>query len=159
MNQIFNTITYLHENDIFDINLKLENIILIEKTIKSNKKIIKSKKTKELSNQDNFKKKIETKLSILGYLKDFYSNSELDEIKYYAPEIIEQIEQNNLTKKNNKKKTHRPTSILANQNMNNFSHLFKNYQNANIDILWTLNLRQSDNSTNLKIQIIKMVIK
>ena len=101
MNQIFNTITYLHENDIFDINLKLENIILIEKTIKSNKKIIKSKKTKELSNQDNFKKKIETKLSILGYLKDFYSNSELDEIKYYAPEIIEQIEQNNLTKKNN----------------------------------------------------------
>ena len=57
--------------------------------------------------------------------------------------------------KNNKKKTHRPTSILANQNMNNFSHLFKNYQNANIDILWTLNLRQSDNSTNLKKEKLK----
>ncbi len=51
--------------------------------------------------------------------------------------------------KNNKdnniqQKVHRPTSALANQNMNNFSHLFKNNQNTNIDILWTLNLRQPE---------------
>ena len=50
--------------------------------------------------------------------------------------------------KNNKdnniqQKVHRPTSALANQNMNNFSHLFKN-NNSNMDILWTLNLRQPD---------------
>lgn len=45
---------------------------------------------------------------------------------------------------NIKKASHRPTSALANQNMNNFSHLFKNNQNTNIDIIWTLNLRQSN---------------
>ena len=39
MNQIFNTITYLHDNDMFDINLKLENIIVLEKTIKSKRKV------------------------------------------------------------------------------------------------------------------------
>ncbi len=40
-------------------------------------------------------------------------------------------------------KKHRPTSALVNQNMNNFAHLFKN-NNSNIDILWTLNLRNSE---------------
>ena len=45
---------------------------------------------------------------------------------------------------NSKKLNHRPTSALANQNMNNFAHLFKNNQNNNVDILWTLNLRNSD---------------
>ena len=108
MNQILNSITYLHDNDIFDINLKLENIILVEKTIKMQKKKIikKAKKSQEnennneeKNNQNNFKRKIEITLSILGYLKDFYK-SDLNAIKYYAPEIIEQIEQNNLTKKN-----------------------------------------------------------
>lgn len=46
--------------------------------------------------------------------------------------------------KNTKISNHRPISALANQNMNNFAHLFKNNQNANVDILWTLNLRNSD---------------
>ena len=45
---------------------------------------------------------------------------------------------------NIKKTSHRPTSALANQNMNNFSHLLKNTQNTNIDIIWTLNLRKSN---------------
>ena len=47
-----------------------------------------------------------------------------------------------LVKSYNTKK-HRPTSALVNQNMNNFAHLFKN-NNSNIDILWTLNLRNSE---------------
>jgi len=64
-----------------------------------------------------------------------------------------------IIKPNKPKKIHRPTSVLANQNMNNFSHLFKNYQNANIDILWTLSLRQSDNSTNLKNEKLKNKIE
>ena len=46
-------------------------------------------------------------------------------------------------KDNTPKRTHRPTSALANQNMNNFSHLFKN-NNSNMEILWTLNLRQPE---------------
>ena len=46
-------------------------------------------------------------------------------------------------KDNTPRRVHRPTSALANQNMNNFSHLFKN-NNSNMDILWTLNLRQPD---------------
>ena len=39
---------------------------------------------------------------------------------------------------------HRPTSALANQNINNISHLFKNNHYSNVDILWTLNLRNTD---------------
>jgi hypothetical protein len=39
---------------------------------------------------------------------------------------------------------------LANQNINNFTHLFKNNQNSNINILWTLSLRQSVYGSNLK---------
>ena len=39
---------------------------------------------------------------------------------------------------------HRPTSALANQNMNNIAHLYKNNQNSKVDILWTLNLRNTN---------------
>ena len=44
---------------------------------------------------------------------------------------------------------HRPTSALSCQNMNNFAHLFKNNQNTNVDILWTLNLRNYNNNIDL----------
>ena len=53
-----------------------------------------------------------------------------------------------LVKTINKKK-HRPTSALANQNMNNIAHLFKNNHYSNVDILWTLNLRNTDLSYDL----------
>lgn len=48
-----------------------------------------------------------------------------------------------LVKSINKQK-HRPTSALVNQNINNISHLFKNNHYSNVDILWTLNLRNTD---------------
>ena len=57
---------------------------------------------------------------------------------------INHIKLINLTKR--KKPEKRLTSVLANQNMNNFAHLYKHNQNSKLDILWTLNLRQSDTS-------------
>ena len=47
---------------------------------------------------------------------------------------------------NSKNSNLRPTSALSNQNMNNIAHLFKS-KNSNIDILWTLNLRKSEYTT------------
>ena len=57
---------------------------------------------------------------------------------------INHIKLINLTKR--KKPEKRLTSVLANQNMNNFANLYKHNQNSKLDILWTLNLRQSDTS-------------
>ena len=44
---------------------------------------------------------------------------------------------------------HRAISSLANQNINNIAHLFKKSNYSNVDILWTLNLRNSDSSYGL----------
>lgn len=79
-------------------------------------------------------------------LKKFKINQK-NSIRSLSSENIKQ-EKIKILKPSNLKKpnvAHRPTSALENQNMNNFSHLFKNSQNTNIDILWTLNLRQPDN--------------
>lgn len=65
-------------------------------------------------------------------------------IKVLSQENIKEKKVKIINPINIKKASHRPTSALANQNMNNFSHLFKNNQNTNIDIIWTLNLRQSN---------------
>ena len=90
------------------------------------------------------------------------SNIKLRKIRLTKNNLIRVVSSENpqsknikIIKSNTQKKTHRPTSALANQNMNNFAHLFKNNQNTNIDILWTLNLRQSENNTNLKKEKLK----
>ena len=78
------------------------------KILKKNKKIKKNKEhSGEIRNtnskdiiiqQNSLKRKIDIKLSIIGYLKDSYDISDLNSIKYYSPEIIEQIEKGNLAK-------------------------------------------------------------
>ena len=90
------------------------------------------------------------------------SNIKLKKIRLTKNNLIRVVSSENpqsknikIIKSNTQKKIHRPTSALANQNMNNFAHLFKNNQNTNIDILWTLNLRQSENNTNLKKEKLK----
>lgn len=77
-------------------------------------------------------------------LKKKSSLSKKIPIRVLSQENITQKKVKILNPTNIKKPSHRPTSALANQNMNNFAHLFKNNQNTNIDIIWTLNLRQSN---------------
>ena len=52
------------------------------------------------TNSKNSKRKVDIKISVIDYLKFSYDISDLNSIKYYSPEIIEQIEQNNLDKYN-----------------------------------------------------------
>lgn len=59
------------------------------------------------------------------------------------------LKQIRLVKQPIKKTFHRPTSAFAYQNINNIVHLFKNNKNNKVDILWTLNLRNSDFSFDL----------
>ena len=106
----------MHENLISDIDLQSDRLITSEIALKkSEKKMLKKrKKTKEmndeisitntqdiLNKQNSMGRKITVKISIIGYLIDSYDISNLNSIKYYSPEIIEQIEKGNLTKNNN----------------------------------------------------------
>ena len=115
MNQIFDAINYLHEKDIFNIELKLENLYIQEMTIKIKKRTLRDgKKKKENSNNDkdqkeneNLKRKIQVNISVLGYLNEKYEASDINYLKYYSPEIVEQIEKddikkNNINEENNK---------------------------------------------------------
>ena len=108
MNQLLNSIVFLHENGIFDIGLNLDEIIIIQISLKTVKRQLKrGKKTLDDKNNNTEKKEIENelikkryelKLSALGYLNENYEDSNLDYIVFYPPEIIEQIEKNELTK-------------------------------------------------------------
>ena len=116
MNQILNSIMYLHDNEIFDVSLQIDNLILFELTLKSRtKRIIKKGKNQELNNsvnsmnsnnggkkiiQNPLKRKLEINLLTIGYLKDYYDISDLNHILYYSPEIIEKIEKNDIMKRN-----------------------------------------------------------
>ena len=116
MNQILNSIMYLHDNEIFDISLQIDNLILFEFTLKSRtKRIMKKGKNQELNNsvnsmnsnsggkkpiQNPLKRKLEINLLTIGYLKDYYDISDLNHILYYSPEIIEKIEKNDIMKRN-----------------------------------------------------------
>ena len=106
MNQILNSIMYLHDKNIFNIGLKLDEIILIEMSMKSGKKkLLKKKSDKKVNKEEDkkendVKKKYEIKLSTINYLKENY-DTDIDSLYYYSPEIIEQIEDNNLTKEFN----------------------------------------------------------
>ena len=106
MNQLLNSIIFLHDSDIFKIELNLHNILVYEISIKSKKKILRKKVKKADPNTDEDKKengkeeikrKTEVKLSVLGYLNENYS-SELENLMFYPPEIIEQIENENMKK-------------------------------------------------------------
>ena len=105
----------MHQNLISDIDLQSDRLITSEIALKkSEKKMLKKrKKTKEmndeisitntqdiLNKQKSMGRKITVKISIIGYLIDSYDISTLHSIKYYSPEIIEQIETGNLTKNN-----------------------------------------------------------
>ena len=60
------------------------------------------------------------------------------------------LKQIRLVKQATKQPFHRPTSVLAYKNINNIIHLYKNNNNSKVDIMWTLNLRNSEFSFDLK---------
>lgn len=108
MNQLFNSIIYLHNKDIFNIELRLNKIVIIEFIIKKKKKTLlrkgkKSKKNiddnkdKEEKEKEEIERKINVLVSVWGYLKENYS-SEPEYLIYYPPEVIEQIETKNIKK-------------------------------------------------------------
>ena len=82
MNNILSSIQYLHELNIFNIGLKLDEIILIENSL------IESEETK-----------YKIKISLKNYIKEKYDINDINSFLYYPPEIIEQIENNNLVKR------------------------------------------------------------
>lgn len=100
MNYLFNSIVYLHEKNVFNIELKLKVLSISEILIKSTKKILKKKKKSEEENNDNSKTKVnyELKLCVVDYLEENYELTEVDKLLFYSPEIFEQIEQNNIIK-------------------------------------------------------------
>lgn len=113
MNQILSSIMYLHQNDIFDISLQIDDLLLLEITLKSRTKTIlklgknsreinknKSNNEQNKISQNPLKRKLEVKLLSVGYLKDYYDISDLNRISYYSPEIVEKIENNNILKNN-----------------------------------------------------------
>ena len=101
MNQILNSIIYLHDKNIFNIGLKIEDLFFIEMSIKAGKKkLLKKKNMKEDKKENEVKKKYEIKLSTINYLKEKYE-TDIDSLYYYSPEIIEQIELNNVIKEFN----------------------------------------------------------
>ena len=108
MEQILNSIIYLHEKNIFNIGLKLDEIILFEMTLKAGKiKLLKKKNDQKEVNKDNedkkgneTKKKYDIKISTINYLKENYETTDINSLFYYSPEIIEQIEENDLIKNN-----------------------------------------------------------
>ena len=108
MEQILNSIIYLHEKNIFNIGLKLDEIIFFEITLKVGKiKLLKKKNDQKEVNKDNedkkgneTKKKYDIRISTINYLKENYETTNINSLFYYSPEIIEQIEENDLIKNN-----------------------------------------------------------
>jgi len=100
MNYLFNSIVYLHEKNVYNIELKSKVLSINSITLKSSKKILKKKKqndgekSKKTQNIVNY----ELKLSVVDYLKENYELSDTDILLFYSPEIFEQIEQNNIIK-------------------------------------------------------------
>jgi serine/threonine protein kinase len=106
--QILDSIVYLHEQNVFNIGLKLDNIVLNE-TIsgKGKKRHLNSKEndgTEKLKKTNTIEKKYEVKISIVDYLIEEYEKTNIEEIVYYSPEIIEQNENNDFIKRNYKEK-------------------------------------------------------
>ena len=121
MNQLLNSIIFLHESDIFKIELDLHNFMVYEISIKSKKTTLRKKGKKADPNTDDEKKenekveikrKTEVKLSVLGYLNENYS-LELEHLIFYPPEIIEQIENENMKKNSDEEEENDKTDEWA----------------------------------------------
>ena len=106
--QILTSIVYLHEKNVFNIGLKLDNIVLNE-TIsgKGRKRNLNAKgndNTEKLKKTNTIEKKLEVKIPVVDYLNEEYEKKDINDIVYYSPEIIEQNENNDFIKKNYKEK-------------------------------------------------------
>ena len=110
MNQILNSVVFLHENNIYNFGLALDKILIYEIKLRAKKTNLRQrKKAKEKTDEEKaseeskknedkkIKQKIEIRISTIGYLKEKY-DSDINSIIYYPPEILEQIENNNLIK-------------------------------------------------------------
>lgn len=106
--QILNIVTSLHEKNVFNIGLKLEDIVLNETISGKGRK-------RELGEVNNsaeglekkktiVEKKYEVKIPIVDYLNEEYERTDINDIVYYSPEIIEQNENNDFIKRNYKEK-------------------------------------------------------
>jgi len=108
--QILDSIVYLHEQNVFNIGLKLDNIVLNEtisgkgKKRKLNAKENENDNTEKLKKTNTIEKKYEVKISIVDYLIEEYEKTYIEDISYYSPEIIEQNESNDFIKRNYKEK-------------------------------------------------------
>ena len=103
---IVSTIIYLHELNIFNIGLKLDDIIFIEISMKG-KRVLPGKKNKNKNNINNEEKKenenvtkqYKIKISLKNYIKDTYVINDMNTFYYYSPEIIELIDKKKIIKK------------------------------------------------------------
>ena len=103
---IVSTIIYLHELNIFNIGLKLDDIIFIEISMKG-KRVLPGKKNKNKNNinneekkeNENVKKQYKIKISLKNYIKDTYVINDMNTFYYYSPEIIELIDKKKIIKK------------------------------------------------------------
>ena len=106
--KILDSIIYLHEKNVFNLGLKLDNIVLNE-TIsgKGRKRKLNAKENENTENSkenSTVEKKLEIKISIVDYLNEEYEKTDINDIVYYSPEIIEQNENNDFIKINYKEK-------------------------------------------------------
>jgi serine/threonine protein kinase len=106
--QILSSIVFLHEQNVFNIGLKLDNIVLNEiisgKGRKRNLNAKENDNTEKLKESNTIEKKLEVKISIVDYLNEEYERTDINDIVYYSPEIIEQNENNDFIKRNYKEK-------------------------------------------------------
>ena len=106
--KILNSIVYLHEQNVFNIGLKLDNIVLKESISgKGRKRKLNAKEndnTEKLEENNTIEKNLEVKIAIVDYLNEEYEKTDTNDIVYYSPEIIEQNENNDFIKKNYKEK-------------------------------------------------------
>ena len=103
--RLFQTINYLHEQNIYNIGLNLDNIFLQKMEMKTKKKIIRKKKNSKDIDTENKTISYIFSLTINDVLKLNYDKAY---IEFYSPEIIKQIfikniiqkEKNNTSDKN-----------------------------------------------------------
>lgn len=123
LKEILNLMIYLQERNIYNIDLNLKKLIIIEFGIKTMKKVLKrgknsslleNSKSEDYSTEQNksnnklpnlIQKKYEIRLLLLGYLEQNYEISNESYYSFYSPEIVQQIENNNL-KKDKKENIH-----------------------------------------------------
>ena len=106
--KILNSIVYLHEQNVFNIGLKLDNIVLKESISgKGRKRKLNAKEndnTEKLEENNTIEKNLEVKIAMVDYLNEEYEKTDINDIVYYSPEIIEQNENNDFIKRNYKVK-------------------------------------------------------